>query len=133
MALNIAAFYPKPNLTGSANNYLAQGNSTGSNNNFAIKVDHTITDNDRFTLSTYWKPSMTFNPFQRSPVAIFGANNNSFGLLSGVRYVHAFTPLLFNEASVSFTRTTLNQPSIGSDHDWSAQAGFLGPPRIRRT
>ena len=126
VALNIAAFYPQPNLTGSANNYLAQGNSTDSNNNFAIKVDHTITDNDRLTLSTYWKPSVSFNPFQRSPVAIFGADNNSFGLLSGVRYVHAFTPLLFNEASASFTRTTLNQPSIGSDHDWSAQAGFLG-------
>jgi hypothetical protein len=126
VSLNITAFYPKPNLFGSANNYLAQGSSTGSNNNFAIKVDHAFGDNDRLSLSTYWKPSVSFNPFQRSPVAIFGANNNSFGLLSGVRYVHAFTPLLFNEARVSFTRTTLNQPSIGSDHDWSAQAGFLG-------
>ena len=40
--------------------------------------------------------------------------------------MHAFTPPLFNEARVSFSRTTLNQPNIGSDHDWSGQAGFLG-------
>jgi outer membrane receptor protein involved in Fe transport len=126
VALNIAAFYPKPNLFGSANNYLAQGDSTASFNNYAIKVDHAIGDNDRLSLSTYWKPSTSLNPFQRSPVAIFGADNNSFGLLSGVHYVHAFTPLLFDEASVSFSRTTLDEPNIGSDHDWSAQAGFPG-------
>jgi outer membrane receptor protein involved in Fe transport len=126
VALNIAAFYPKPNLTGGANNYLAQGDSTASFNNYAIKVDHMIGNNDRLSLSTFWKPSVSLNPFQRSPVAIFGATNNSFGLLSGVHYIHAFTPMLFNEAGVSFGRTTLNQPNIGSDHDWSAQAGYNG-------
>jgi outer membrane receptor protein involved in Fe transport len=126
VSLNIAAFYPQPNLSGSANNYLAQGNSTSNWNNFSIKVDHTFSDRDRITLSTHWKPSESSNPFQRSPVAIFAATNNTFGLLSGVRYIHTFTPLLFNEASVSFSRTTLDQASIGSDHDWSAQAGFLG-------
>jgi len=126
VALKIAAFYPAPNLTAGANNYLAQANSTNRFNNFAIKVDHALSERDRLSFSTYWKPSRSLNPFQRSPVAIFGATNNSFGLLAGIRHLHAFSPVLFNEASVSFSRTTLNQPNIGSDHDWSADAGFLG-------
>ena len=126
VALKLAAFYPAPNLTGGANNYLAQANSTSQFDNFALKLDHSFRQSDRLTLSAYWKPSQALNPFQRSPVAIFGATNKSFGLLSGVRYIRTFTPMLFNEASVSFSRTTLNQPNIGSDHDWSTQAGFLG-------
>ncbi len=126
VALKIAAFYPAPNLAAGANNYLAQANATSQFNNFAIKVDHAVSERDRLTFSTYWKPSKSLNPFQRSPVAIFGATNNSFGLLSGIRHIHTFTPLLFNEASISFSRTTLNQPNIGSDHDWSSEAGFLG-------
>ncbi|MDQ6701239.1 MAG: carboxypeptidase regulatory-like domain-containing protein [Acidobacteriota bacterium] len=126
VALNLAAFYPAPNLAGSANNYLAQANSTNRFNNFTTKVDHTLSDRDRLTLSAHWKPSLSSNPFQRSPVAIFGATNDSFGLLSGIRYIHTFTPSLFDEASVSFSRSTLNQASIGSDHDWSTDAGFLG-------
>jgi hypothetical protein len=126
VSLAIAAFYPQPNLLGSVNNYLAQANSTASFNKYNIKVDHTLNSNNRVTFSTLWNGNNSLNPFQRSPVAVFGATNNTFGLLAGVRYLHTFSPTLFNEASVNFSRNTLDQASIGSDHDWSAQAGFLG-------
>ncbi len=126
VALAIAAYYPQPNLSGSANNYIAQANGTKDFDKYSLKLDHAFGPNDRLTLNTLWNSNQTFNPFQRSPVAIFGATNNTFGLLSGIRYIHLFSPALFNEARASFSRNTLNQPSIGSDHDWSAQAGFLG-------
>jgi hypothetical protein len=126
VALAIASYYPKPNLLGSVNNYLAQANSTSDFDKYSFKVDHTLGPNDRLTFSTMWNNSQSLSPFQRSPVAIFGATNNTFGLLSGIRYIHTFSPSLFNEASANFSRNTLNQPNIGSDHDWSAQAGFNG-------
>jgi TonB-dependent Receptor Plug Domain. len=126
VALKLAAFYPAPNLAGSANNYLAQDNSTNDWDNFSIKVDHTINANDRLTLSTHWRKTDSFNPFQRSPIAIFGASNQPLGLLSGIREIHMFTPLLFNEAGVSFSRLTQNQGLNHSPRDWSAEAGFVG-------
>lgn len=126
VALAIAAYYPTPNLFGSANNYLAQANSTSSYNNYSGKVDHTLGPNDRLTFSTHWNHKNSLNPFQRSPVAIFAATSDTFGLLSGIRYIHTFSPTMFNEASANFSRNTLSQLNTGSDHDWSAQAGFLG-------
>src|SRR5271157_1060338 len=126
VALAIAAYYPQPNLPGGVNNYLAQANSTASFNKYNIKVDHTLNSNNRLTFSALWNGNHSLNPFQRSPVAIFGATNNTFGLLAGVRYLRTFSPTLFNEASVNFSRNTLDEPNIGSDHDWSADAGFLG-------
>jgi hypothetical protein len=122
----IGAFYPAPNLYGSANNYLAQANSTNKFDKYSAKVDHTLGPNDRLTFSTLWNNNNSLNPFQRSPVAIFAATNDTFGLLSGIRYIHTFSPSMFNEASANFSRNTLNEPNTGSDHDWSAQAGFLG-------
>ena len=129
VALAIAKFYPAPNLFGSANNYLAQANSTNSFNNYSGKVDHTLSPDDRLTFSTHWNKKESLNPFQRSPVAIFAGTSETFGLLSGIRFIHTFTPNMFNEASANFSRNTLNQVSIGSDHDWSAQAGFPGATR----
>jgi outer membrane receptor protein involved in Fe transport len=126
VSLKIAAFYPAPNLTGLANNYLAQAKSTSDWNNFSIKVDHSVSERDRLTVSTFWRPSDTYNPFQRSPIAIFGATNQTIGLLSGIRYIHTFTPLLFNEAGVSFSRLTWNQGVNHSPRDWSAEVGFVG-------
>jgi hypothetical protein len=126
VALNLATFYPKPNLTGSLNNYLAQGNSTSSNNNFTFKIDHTLGPNDRLTLNAFYRPSNSLNPFQRSPIAIFAGTSDSTGILTGITYIHTFTPLLFSEFNASFSRSTLDQVSIGSDHDWSAAVGFLG-------
>jgi outer membrane receptor protein involved in Fe transport len=126
VALNLAGYYPAPNLTGSANNYLAQANSLSNFDNYTFKVDHAIGPNDRLTLNAFWRPANSLNPFQRSPIAIFAGTNNSTGLLSGIHYIHTFTPMLFNEATISFSRVTWDQTSIGSDHDWAAQVGFQG-------
>ena len=124
----LAKFYPASNVSGNINNYLAQGNSTNRYDKFDLKVDHSIGSNDRLTFSALWNPNTAVAPFiaTRSPVASFGTTNETFGLLSGIRHLHIFSPSLFNEASVNFSRSTLQQTLNGSDHDWSAAAGFLG-------
>jgi outer membrane receptor protein involved in Fe transport len=129
VSLKMAAYFPLPNLTGSANNFIAQGNSTTSNNNFGIKVDHQISSNDRLTLSTFWRPNSAWDPVVngRSPLPIFGLKNNTLDLLSYVRYLRTITPSMFLDLSVSFSRKTNNQRwPYSSDRDWAAQVGFVG-------
>jgi outer membrane receptor protein involved in Fe transport len=126
VALKMGAYYPAPNLTGSANNFLAQGNSTSSFNNFTFKVDHTLGSNDRLMVNAFWRPAASLDPFQHTPIAVFGATKDTTGILSGIRYIHSFTPVLFNEASISFSRTTLAQVQVGNTHDTAADIGFVG-------
>lgn len=128
VAQKIGAYYPAPNVLGNVNNYLGQANSTNGNNKYNAKIDHTLTPRDRISLNGAWGYTSNLVPFQsqRSPVAIFATTNDTFGVLTGVRYQHTFTPFLFNEASASFSRTTLNQTSIDSGPDWAAGVGFTG-------
>lgn len=122
----LAAYYPKPNLPITANNYIAQADSTSDWNNFSVKVDHSAGLRDRLTFSVFWRPSLSFNPFTRSPIPIFGATTDSFELLSGVRHIRTWTPRLFTELSVSFSRKTYNWGWPVTGRDWSAEAGFTG-------
>ena len=128
VALAIGAYYPKPNVFGRVNNYISQANSRTNSPKFNLKADHAVTGNDRLTLSALWNTNSAESPFiiNRSPVVPFGTTNDTFGILSGVRYIHIFSPSLFNEASVSFSRSTLRQLPAGSDRDWSNEIGFLG-------
>jgi hypothetical protein len=128
VARAIGAYYPAPNVPGNVNNYLAQATSSNSNNKYNIKVDHTLTERDRLTVSTSWGDAGNLTPFQsqRSPVAVFATTQNTQGILSGIRHLHTFTPTLFNELSLSFSRTTLDQNSVNADQDWASQVGFVG-------
>ncbi len=128
VALAIAAYYPKPNVLGNVNNYIAQANSNTSGDKFNTKVDHALGENDRLTLSALWNTNITASPFivNRSPVVPFGTNNDTFGVLAGIRYIHIFSANLFNEASSNFSRSTLRQVPTGNGHDVSNEVGFLG-------
>jgi len=129
VALKLAAYYPKPNLSGSANNYIAQGNLTSSNNNIGIKVDHHLSPRDRLSLSVFWRPNSTHDPVvnSRSPIPIFGLSNNTLDLLSGIRYLRTVTPTMFLELNASFSRKTNNQVwPLSPERDWAAEAGFAG-------
>ena len=128
VAVRLFAYYPAPNL-GGLNNYLAQGNSQSSFNNFSIKGDHSLTQNDRLTLSTFWRPNRSTDPFNRSPIPIFGTTTQTFELLSGIRYLRTISPTLFNEANVSFSRRTNNQGWPDNTRDWAAEVGFVGGTR----
>lgn len=126
VALRLAAFYPKPNLLGNANNYIAQGNTTNDSDNFTIKGDHNISAKDRLNLSTFWSPSNSYTPFNRSPIAVFGPNTANFSLLAGIRYVRVISPSVVNEASISFSRRTLNQGFPETAAALNQQVAFPG-------
>ncbi len=129
VALKLAAYYPAPNLTGSVNNFIAQGNASTSNNSFGAKVDHQLSPNDRLTMSVFWKPNNSADPVadSRSPLPIFGSVNNTLDVLSYIRYLKTISPAMFLDAKVSFSRKTNNQRwPYGQDKNWAADAGFVG-------
>jgi len=129
VAVKLAAYYPQPNLAGSANNFISQGNSTQSYNNLGFKVDHNATASDRLSFSTFVRPNEVFDAVvnSRSPLPLFGSANNTLDLLSGVRYLKSITPVFFLDFNVSFSRKTNHQvwPHSG-ERDWAAEVGFLG-------
>jgi hypothetical protein len=126
VAANMAKYYPAPNLTGTANNYIVQANSNNDFNNFSLKGDHSFTQQDRLSLSVYWRPNLSFNPLTRSPIPTFGATTDSFDLLSGARYMRSLTPLLMMELSASFSRKTYDWGWPDAGRDWAAEVGFTG-------
>lgn len=126
VAAKLAAYFPAPNLAGTANNYVAQENSTNNFDNFNTKVDHTLSPRDRLTLSAIWRPNRSTAPFTRSPIAAFGTTTATFEILSAIRYLRTINSSLFAEASVNFSRRTNNQGWPDNTRDWSAEAGFLG-------
>jgi len=129
VSLKMAAYYPAPNLTGSANNFISQGNGTTRNNNLGIKIDHSLTAKDRLTANVSWRPNATFDPVVngRSPLPIFGLSNNTLDLLSYLRYLRTLTPTMFLEFNASFSRKTNNQVwPLSAEKDWASEIGFLG-------
>ena len=129
VAVKLASFFPKPNLTGTVNNFISQGNGFTNNNNFGAKGDHLLSDKDRLTLSVFWKPNSNFDPVadSRSPLPLFGSANNTFDLLSYISYLRTISPTMFLDLKTSFSRKTNNQRwPYGSDRDWAAETGFNG-------
>jgi outer membrane receptor protein involved in Fe transport len=129
VSLKMAAYFPAPNLTGSSNNFISQGNSTTDNNSYGVKIDHLITSNDRVTVSTFWRPNSGFDPIVsgRSPLPVFGLTNDTLDLLPYIRYTRSITPTMFLETNVSFSRKTNNQVwPLSAQKDWATEIGFLG-------
>jgi outer membrane receptor protein involved in Fe transport len=129
VSLKMADYFPLPNLTGSANNFISQGNSTSSNDNFGIKADHNISPNDRLTASVFWAKNNSWDPVAdgRSPLPIFGSGNHPLNVLAYLRYVRTITPTMYLEAGASFSRKTNNQAwPYSASHDWASDIGFSG-------
>jgi hypothetical protein len=133
VAAKLAAFFPAPNLAGGgANNYIGQGNGTTDYNNLGVKIDHQLTQNDRLTFSTFWRPNATYDPLVsgRSPIPQFGLANDTLDLLAYVRYLKTVTPTMFLEFSANFSRKTNNQRwPLSGERDWAAETGFTGGTR----
>ena len=130
VAFKLAQYFPAPNLvSGGVNNFISQGNGTTDNTGYSVKIDHQLSDKDRLTFAHNWAPNSNFDPVAsaRSPLPIFGSTNETFNLLSYVRYLRTLTPSMFLDLKASFSRKTNNQRwPYGGDRDWAAESGFVG-------
>ncbi|MBK5293402.1 MAG: carboxypeptidase regulatory-like domain-containing protein, partial [Acidobacteriia bacterium] len=127
VSLRMAAYYPTPNLGGSVNNYISQGNLTSSFDNFGIKVDHRLGSRDQLSFSTFWRPNSNWDPVanSRSPFPVFGSSNNTLDLLSYVSYLRPIGNSWFIDLKASFSRKTNNQRwPYSEEKDWAAEIDF---------
>jgi len=132
VALKLAKYYPAPNFLAGFYNYISQGTATNSFDNFGIKGEHNLSARDRLTLSTFWRPAHNWDPIMtsRSPIPFFGSTNDTFQLLSYVRYLRSLSPAAFLEASANFSRRTNYQVwPYSAQKDWAAETGFYGGTR----
>jgi outer membrane receptor protein involved in Fe transport len=129
VALKMAAYFPQPNLPGTVNNFIAQGNSTTSYDNLGLKLDHRLTSRDSLTLSTFWRPNSVWDPVTsgRSPLPIFGSANDTLDLLSYISYMRPISTSWFVDLKASYSRKTNNQRwPYGAARDWAGEVGFPG-------
>ncbi|MFN8001002.1 MAG: TonB-dependent receptor [Acidobacteriota bacterium] len=130
VAVKLLKYFPAPNLTGSAFNFVTQGNATNNFDSFTAKIDHNLSDKDRLTFGAFWRTRNTYNPVNgsRSPLPIFGSSNTPNELLTYVRYLRTFTPTMYLEASVNYSRRDNREvwPGSGDNTDWAAETGFNG-------
>lgn len=125
----MAAYFPAANLSGSGNNFVSQANSTQDGTSLGAKVEHQLTQNDRLTGSTFWRPNDSWDPMVsgRSPLPLFGLTNRTMETLNYIRYLRTLTPAMFLEANASFSRRTNNQVwPYSADKDWASEVGFTG-------
>jgi hypothetical protein len=130
VAVKLLRYFPAPNLTGSAFNFVTQGNATNSFDSFTAKVDHNLSDTDRLTFGAFWRTRSTYNPVNgsRSPLPYFGSSNTPNEALTYIRYLKTFTPTMYLEASVNYSRRDNREvwPNSGDSNDWAAETGFKG-------
>jgi outer membrane receptor protein involved in Fe transport len=128
VSVAMAKYFPAPNLAGSANNFIAQGNSLSNFDNIGIKIDHNITDRDRLTASLFRQNNDSWDPVSdsRSPLPIFGSANRPLNILSYLRYLRSITPTMYLEASANFSRKTNNQAWPYNPAYDASTIGFTG-------
>ena len=129
VAVNLASFYPAPNLLGdSLYNYAAQGSGTDNYDNIGIKVEQAVGGADRLSASFFRRSEKSCDPLgNKGQLPFFGTCNPTLQLLSYVKYLKALSSSMLLEASVNYSHRTNNEhwPQSG-DKDWAAATGFYG-------
>jgi len=129
VAANIAALWPAPNQTGTANNYIAAGDNTTANKNISIRGDQYLGEHDRFfgrftvdNTTTSYFPNMGLhyaelaNNFYQFPLRAYS------GI---VQETHIFNPTTVATGRISFTREAWDRTPFTAQ---TVSYGALGFP-----
>src|SRR5258708_32616285 len=76
VAVNLMAYYPLPNLTGSSN-FIANVPSVDNWDNFLFKVDQRVGSRDSLSVRALLRWESSTNPFSGNGLGTFGATTDS--------------------------------------------------------
>jgi trimeric autotransporter adhesin len=147
-ALGLLAYYPLPNLVGSARyNYQAALRNTTNTDNITTRFSHSFNQKNQINGGVGWQRSNG-----NSPTSIFdfaGTTGipsldltNSSGINANVAFTHRFTVRLFDRMSFTFSRSTntsspffstLDQniaSKLGIQGTYQGNPLYFGPPAI---
>ena len=130
---NIANFYPKPNLGGLTNNYLANQNQVNDQDSFDVRVDHRFSDQDQLFGSYSFGDVRSQQPGPLGP--LWGGSDccpsisNSRAQHMGTGYTHVFSERLLNDLHGGYFRYAVNALPFNFGKNLGAQ---LGIPNVNR-
>jgi hypothetical protein len=130
---NIANFYPKPNLGGLTNNYLANQNQVNDQDSFDVRVDHRFSDEDQLFGSYSFGDVRSQRPGPLGP--LWGGSDccpsvsNSRAQHLGTGYTHVFSERLLNDLHGGYFRYAVNALPFNFGKNLGAQ---LGIPNVNR-
>ena len=130
---NIANFYPKPNLGGLTNNYLANQNQVNDQDSFDIRLDHRFSDHDQLFGSYSFGDVRSQRPGPLGP--LWGGSDccpsisNSRAQHLGTGYTHVFSERLLDDLHGGYFRYAVNALPFNFGKNLGAQ---LGIPNVNR-
>jgi outer membrane receptor protein involved in Fe transport len=125
----LAALFPVPNLTGRANNYVANTSDKISQEAFLPKIDHSFSDRDRIAGRLIVRPA-TENTGSAIPNRAVdpGVQTRKYKLINvSPSWFHTFGPSLFNEARYTYSHRNGEFPSFEA-YGVAGQVGLTGVP-----
>ncbi len=135
-AVRLLQLYPEPNQPGLNNNYTVNRDNTDDTHAFDVRVDHNVSENDRF----FARYSFSDNHKVKPPP--FEGDGDGGGFAEGdetvnvhgfaASHMHMFTSTWINEARVGFSREHTNRmPTYGTDtSNLPGKYGISGIPQL---
>ena len=129
VAINLASYFPPPNLSGdSLYNYAAQANGTDKYDNVGVKLEQTFGGTDRLAASYFRRSERSCDPLgNKGQLPYFGTCNPTLQELGYLKYLRTLSSSLLLEVSANYSHRTNNENwPLSGDKDWAAATGFYG-------
>ena len=104
IAINLAQFYPLPNVNIAQNNYQAFAKNISNWDSFVFKVDERISDKDSLSVNFGKRFTRNNTPWAGSNLGIFQAHTRDDREAGGLIYRHMFSPALLMEWNAGMSR-----------------------------
>ena len=128
-ALKVAALYPAPNLSGTANNYLSNPALVNNQDSFDVRVDHQLTSKDSlFVTFEFGNVNETQpDPFPgQAGGGFFSGHISDLARAAGISDVHTFSANKINEFKVGYMRYVVDAIPFFASQDLSTPIGIPG-------
>ena len=128
--------YPEPNLPAvgcGAANYLAEGNRRIDTDSYATRVDHRWGSKDSLFARYNNTSDREFQPFNTSSSLLgYGINVHNVNRMTGIDWMHIFTPSIINEFKVGYNRWTEHLDNQDEGNPFARNVGIIGLPTSGR-
>jgi hypothetical protein len=130
-AVAMLAKIPQPNLSGTANNFLAVDKQTNDNNQYNGRIDHQFSSKDTAYARASGLAANEFDPFGSSVLneALlpgFGRNLTTHSANVSASEIHVFTANVQNEFRFGFLRVSGGQSDPNAGNPFASQYGLQG-------
>jgi hypothetical protein len=124
----LAVGYPQPSLAGAANNYVYMGPTSYTSNQYNIRIDHNISDKNRFTARYAYAPNELVNLMPLPGPAGAGSNSNfanEYIHTSHVtaEHVYMFSSTILNTVRFGYLVEPTKTYNPGTQQDWASKLG----------